>query len=62
MRAPEMEYPTQMQIQACHHDNPAVIIDDEIIQVLILNESATQKPTKFQVPHSRLCLSTGLRS
>jgi len=26
-------------------------MDDEIIQVLMLNESAIQKPTKFQGPH-----------
>lgn len=34
----------------------------EIIQVLMLKESAIQKPTKFQGPHWRRSGSTGLRS
>lgn len=34
----------------------------EIIQVFMLNESAIQKPTKFQAPHWRRSGSTGLRS
>ena len=37
-------------------------MDDEIIHVLMLNESATQKPTKFQGPHVRRATSTGFRS
>ena len=37
-------------------------MDDEIIHVLMLNESATQKATKFQGPHCRRANSTGLRS
>jgi hypothetical protein len=37
-------------------------MDDEIIHVLMLNESAIQKPTKFQAPHCRRAGSTGLRS
>jgi hypothetical protein len=37
-------------------------MDDEIIQVLMLNESAIQKPTKFHGPHCRRSFSTGLRS
>lgn len=37
-------------------------MEDEIIQVLILNESATQKATKFQGPHWRRSGSTGFRS
>ena len=35
---------------------------DEIIHVLMLNESAIQKPTKFHGPHCRRATSTGLRS
>jgi hypothetical protein len=37
----EMEYPIQTQNHDCHQDNPEpVIIEDEIIHVLMLNESA----------------------
>lgn len=61
-KIPVMEYPIQTQIQACHHDKPATIMDEEIIHVLMLNESAIQKPTKFQARHCRRSFSTGLRS
>lgn len=37
-------------------------MEDEIIHVLMLNESAIQKPTKFHGPHWRRAGSTGLRS
>jgi len=37
-------------------------MEDEIIHVLMLNESAIQKPTKFQGPHWRRAGSTGFRS
>lgn len=37
-------------------------MDDEIIQVLMLKQSAIQKPTKFHEPHCRRSFSTGLRS
>lgn len=45
-----MEYPIQTQIQDCHHDSPSVMLEPDIIQVLMLKESATQKPTKFHAP------------
>lgn len=35
---------------------------DDIIQVLRLKASETQKATKFQAPHCLRCLSTGQRS
>lgn len=35
-------YPSQTQIQACHHDMPSCIMDDTIIHLLILNRSTTQ--------------------
>lgn len=38
-------YPSHTQIHACHHDMPSCIIDDTIIQVLMLNMSATQNAT-----------------
>lgn len=34
------------------------MFDEEIIHVLMLKESATQKPTKFQAPHCRRSGST----
>lgn len=37
-------------------------MDEEIIQVLMLKESAIQKPTKFQGPHWRRSFSTGFKS
>lgn len=37
-------YPSQTQIQACHHDMPSCIMDDTIIHLLILNRSTTQLP------------------
>ena len=37
-------------------------MDEEIIHVLMLNESAIQNPTKFHGPHWRRSGSTGLRS
>ena len=37
-------------------------MEELIIHVLMLKESATQKPTKFQGPHWRRSGSTGLRS
>jgi hypothetical protein len=40
MKQAAMEYPSQTQIHDCHHERPATIIDEEIIQVLMLNESA----------------------
>jgi hypothetical protein len=42
---------TQTHIHDCHHDRPSTMLDEEIIHVLMLKESATQKPTKFQGPH-----------
>lgn len=62
MKQPAMAYPTQTHIQDCHHDRPPTIMDELIIQVLILNESAIQKPTKFQELHWRRAGSTGFRS
>jgi hypothetical protein len=57
-----MEYPIHTQSHDCHHDRPATIMEDEIIHVLMLKESAIQKPTKFHAPHCRRAGSTGLRS
>jgi len=37
--------PAHAQIQACHHDRPSWIMEDTIIQVLMLNMSATQNAT-----------------
>lgn len=37
-------------------------MEDEIIHVLMLNESAIQKATKFQGPHWRRPGSTGFKS
>ena len=62
MKQAEMAYPIQTHSHDCHHESPPWIMDDEIIQVLMLNESAIQKPTKFQGPHWRRSGSTGLRS
>jgi hypothetical protein len=55
-------YPIQTQIHDCHQESPATIMDEEIIHVLMLNESAIQKPTKFQAPHCRRAGSTGFKS
>lgn len=57
-----MKYPIQTQIQLCHQDMPPTTIDDEIIHVLILKESAIQNPTKFHFPHWRREGSTIVRS
>lgn len=62
MKQPVTEYPIHTHSQACHHDKPAAIMDEEIIHVLMLNESAIQNATKFQGPHCRSSLGTGLRS
>jgi len=62
IKHPAIEYPTQTQSQACHHAKPSMILDDEIIQVLTLKESAIQKATKLRLRHCRLSGSTGLRS
>jgi hypothetical protein len=42
MKQAAMLYPIQTQSHDCHHDRPglAAIIDDDIIQVLMLKESA----------------------
>jgi hypothetical protein len=50
MKHAAREYPSHTQIQDCHHDSPSAILAPEIIHVLMLNESATQKPTKFHAP------------
>ena len=62
MKQPVMEYPIQTHSQACHQARPEAIMAEEIIQVLILKESATQNATKFHGPHCRSWLGTGLRS
>lgn len=42
-KAPAMEYPSQTQIHDCHHDSlSAVIMDEAIIHVLTLKESAVK--------------------
>lgn len=40
-----IEYPSQTHIHDCHHDRPLTIMEELIIQVLMLNESAIQNPT-----------------
>lgn len=62
MKHAAMAYPAQTHNHDCHHDRPAVTMEFAIIHVLRLNESAIQKPTKFQGPHWRRVGSTGLRS
>lgn len=57
-----IEYPTQTVIQLCHHDKPFKMAAEEIIQVLMLNESAIQKATKLRPRHWRRSGSTGFRS
>lgn len=43
---PAMEYPIQTQSQDCHHARPGLmILAEEIIHVLMLNESAIQNAT-----------------
>jgi len=59
MKVPAMVYPIQTQSQACHQEMPATTLDEAIIQVLMLKESAIQKPTKFQGPHCLRAGSTG---
>jgi hypothetical protein len=54
-----MAYPTHTQSQACHHETPDTTAEDAIIHVLMLKESAIQKPTKFHGPHCLLASSTG---
>jgi hypothetical protein len=39
--AAAIKYPIQTQIHDCHHDMPSTTLDEEIIQVLMLNESAS---------------------
>lgn len=51
MKQPAIAYPIQTQSHDCHHESPFTIIDELIIHVLILKESAIQKPTKFHGPH-----------
>lgn len=62
MKHAAIAYPAQTHNHDCHHDKPAVTMEFAIIHVLRLNESAIQKPTKFQGPHWRRAGSTGLRS
>lgn len=57
-----MAYPIQTQSQDYHHERPAATMEELIIHVLMLNESATQKPTKFHAFHWRRSCSTGFRS
>jgi len=46
MKKPAMEYPIQTQSHDCHQARPGLMmLADEIIQVLMLNESAIQKAT-----------------
>lgn len=45
-----IEYPIQTQSQDCHHERPSAMLEPEIIHVLMLKESATQKPAKFHAP------------
>lgn len=61
-KKPAMAYPIHTQSQDCHHDRPAETMDELIIQVLMLKESAIQKPTKFHDFHCRRSCSTGFRS
>lgn len=44
MKNPAMAYPIQTQSHACHHESPATTMEDEIIHVLMLKQSAIQKP------------------
>jgi hypothetical protein len=62
MKQPAMAYPIQTHNHDCHQDRPLTIMAELIIQVLMLKESAIQKPTKFHGPHWRRAGSTGLRS
>lgn len=62
MKQPAIAYPIQTQIHACHHERPLTIIEDDIIHVLMLKESAIQKPTKFHGPHCLRSFSTGFKS
>ena len=39
-KQPAIAYPNHTHSHDCHQDSPATIMDDEIIQVLMLNESA----------------------
>jgi len=55
-------YPSQTQIQACHQERPEVTIEETIIQVLMLKQSATQNAIKFQCLQVRFCGGTGRRS
>lgn len=61
MKHAAMEYPIHTQIHDCHQESPEMIMEEEIIQVLMLNESAIQKATKFHGPHWRRAGSTGRR-
>jgi hypothetical protein len=59
-----MKHPAQTHIHACRHDRPLPVIGVEaiIIQVLMSTESAIQKKTKLQRPHSRHEGSLGLEA
>lgn len=37
-----IDFHTQTHIQDCHHERPSTMFADEIIQVLMLKESAAQ--------------------
>jgi hypothetical protein len=42
MKGATKPYPIHTQIQACHQERPEVTMEETIIHVLILKQSATQ--------------------
>jgi hypothetical protein len=56
MKQAAMLYPIQTQSHDCHHDRPglAAIIDDDIIQVLMLKESANRIVSPDHIVKKRL--------
>jgi hypothetical protein len=56
MKQAAMLYPIQTQSHDCHHDRPglAAIIDDDIIQVLMLNESADRSVSPVDIVKKKL--------
>jgi hypothetical protein len=62
MKGATTPYPSQTQIHACHQERPEVTMEETIIQVLMLKQSATQNAKKFQCFQVRFWGGTGQRS
>lgn len=61
-KQPAIAYPSHVHIQDSYHERPPCTFEADIIQVLMLKQSAIQKATKFLDRHIRRSGSTGFRS